>query len=615
MIAADAPKKTRGGQFKTQAELVAAGSTQLDKFGKRRVSDGSTKRPKTWDRKPVPASALISPAKAIMLIPGYDPWKDSEGYVFDTRSAKRAVEWIHRHVTHVKGRLGGKGYRLTPLEQGIICNLFGWKSEKTGMRRYRKALIYVARKWGKTLFAAAIALYLLFECRESGEEWEYTEEGVEAYCAAAAKDQAKLLWGAAKRIIQNDEILSERCRIYQASVARIGPEGDQDSSFFQSICAEANTAHGFNPQVWVMDEVHAQKDGELMDVLDTGTASRTEPLAVLITTADFDRESICNEEHDYAKKVRDGDLSDPAYLPVICEVSLEDDWRDPETWKIANPKYPETPTQEYMEARCRKAQHNARFLNTFRRLNLNIKTQSDVQWFDLNQWDTMGDEFEWTDLIGRPCYAGLDMSSVCDLTAFVLVFPEDGNAILPFFWVPRVTVDRREEKQTMPSYRVWEDQGFMEVCSGGRVDQDDVLDKVRWAAEQFELRQVAMDRWNSAKAQAELAKDGIDVIEFGQGFASMSAPSKELEGLYVEGKMRHGGHPVLRWCAGNVMAETDNSPAENIKPVKAKTRNKQRVQDDNKIDGIVALVMGIGLAMVKEEPTTSVYEERGLVAL
>jgi phage terminase large subunit-like protein len=203
---------------------------------------------------------------------------------------------------------------------------------------------------------------------------------------------------------------------------------------------------------------------------------------------------------------------------------------------------------------------------------------------------------------------------VADLTSLVLIFPDDDNAVLPFFWTTRASVNRREEKHLLPSYAAWEREGHLGVCEGDWIDQDEILDEIRRAAERFDLRDVAFDRWNSAKAMTELAKDNIDVVQFGQGYASLSEPSKELERLVLSGGLCHGGHPVLRWNAGNVMVITDGSPAENIKPVKTKTKDKARKQDDNKIDGIVALVMAIGRA-IADDNGPSIYETRGILTL
>ena len=568
-------------------------------------------RPRIWDRDLPDDSVLIDPNEAAAILVagcGYDPLRDAGECWFDAEAGLRAVRWIHAHCTHVKGSLCGKALILSPLQQAIIVALFGWKRNGTNFRRYQKALLYVARKFGKTLIAAAIALYMLLEVDDPDSPFDYREAGVESICAAAAREQAKLLWGAARGMVRNDEYLDRHLRRYQHSIARKDEHGELDESLFQAIASKDHTAHGLNPYFVALDELHAQPDGELMDVLDTGMASRDEPLSLRVTTADYIRESVCNEEYAYASDVRDGKIVDPYYLPLIFEALAEDDWTSEETWRKANPNYPVTPTRAYMQAACRKAQQIARHQNTFKRLHLNVRTQSDVLWFDIDRWNDCAGSVIPAELLGRPCYAGLDLSSVSDLTSLVLFFPEDDDRVLPYFWAPSGTADRREEKGLIPSYHVWAKDGHLTMCHGDTIIQRTVVDQVLRCAERFDLRKVAIDRWSADWLIAELGQSDIEVVKFGQGFASMSTPSKELERRVLSNEIQHGGHPVLRWCAGNVMVETDNSPAENIKPVKAKTKNKARNQDDNKIDGIVALIMALGVAMVDMEPAHSVYE-------
>jgi phage terminase large subunit-like protein len=208
-------------------------------------------------------------------------------------------------------------------------------------------------------------------------------------------------------------------------------------------------------------------------------------------------------------------------------------------------------------------------------------------------------------LRGRPCFAGLDLASVSDLTAFVLLFPEDGNAVLPFFWVPRATALKRQDKAIQPCYVAWAEQGCMELTPGNVCDYDCVRTKIRELGEMFNIRQIAFDRWGATQLSTQLEGDGFEMVAFGQGYASLSAPSKELEKLVLGSDLKHGGHPVLRWNAGNVMLETD--AAGNIKPSKKKSSDK--------IDGIVALVMALGRAIVREEPPRSIYSTRGVLQL
>lgn len=588
-------------------EHRARGTYRADRHGPKAKKD---RRPKAWDRERPDDSVLIDPADAAGILAeacGYDPRDDPAGCWLDGEAGLRAVRWIHEHCTHVKGRLGGQALILTPLQQAMIITLFGWKRE-SGFRRYQKALLYVARKFGKTLIAAAIALYMLLEVDDPNESFDYREAGVESYCAAAKRDQAKLLWGPAKTMIRNDEYLLDHLKLYQHAISRKDESGELDGSYFEAISAEANSAHGYGPQSAIIDELHAQPSAELMEVLDTGMAARDEPLALRVTTADFLRESVCNEEYDYACKVRDGKIHDPYYLPLIFEAAPDGDWTSVESIRRANPNYPVTPTKAYMQSALRKAKQSVRYQNTYKRLHLNLRTASDVLWFDISRWDSCAGTVDAKALTGRPCYAGLDISSVSDLTSLKLLFPEDGDRVLSYFWAPKGTADRRREKGLIPDYHAWAAEGHLTLCPRDSIDQEMIVAKILECAERYDLRKIAVDRWNAEWLIARLAQHDIEVVKFGQGFASMSTPSKELERRVLSNEIQHGGHPVLRWCAGNVMVETDNSPAENIKPVKAKTKHKARNQDDNKIDGIVALVMAIGVAMVDMEPTESVYE-------
>ena len=602
----------RGPAQSPASALRAAGSTLLDSRGKRR--DDPRREPKAWNRER-PAAIHVSELDGYLgLIPKYDPYRDAGDCTFSPSRACRAVNWIQQRCTHIKGRLGGSAFVLSPLQIGIVANLLGWL-RPDGMRRYRRCLVYVPRKWGKTLLGAAILLYLLLE---DGEE------GSEVYTAASTRNQATLLWLPAKGMIRNDRYLSGRLRAYQHSIARLDPDGLADGSFFQAISAEAPSAHGFSPAAYAIDEVHTQKDGELMDVMDTGTASREQPVELNFTTADYEGESPCNELYAYAKQVRDGltegfdGQGDPEFLPVVIEIEDGDDWRDEKVWAKANPHYPITPTESYMRSRIRRAMASPRYLNVVLRLNFNKRTQADVQWFDIDVWDRCAGTVDPGALKGRPCYGGLDLSTKSDLTAFVLVFPDDGHAVLPFFWAPEKTATRREEKNLRPSYRAWEQQGHMTLCRGPTIDQEMIRQKVRELGETYQILGVGMDRWQADKVAKELEEvDGVcEFHPVGMGYASMSGPCKYLEQLVLDGELQHGAHPILRWNASTVMAETDNSPAENIKPVKPKTKTKARRQDDNKIDGIVALAMALAVYIESDmDGGDSVYETRGIRTL
>jgi phage terminase large subunit-like protein len=304
--------------------------------------------------------------------------------------------------------------------------------------------------------------------------------------------------------------------------------------------------------------------------------------------------------------VRDGITPDMEYLPVIFEASESDDPFAESTWAKANPKYPKTPKKAYLESQAKKAQENPRFLNTFLRLHLNIRTNSDVAWFGVEQWNACGQAKYGAlrdSLRGETCTGGLDLSTTTDLTAFSLFFPER-SALLCWFWMPRDTAVKAEKRDRVP-YLTWERQGFVEMTDGNVVDHNYVEDRVTQICGEFNPSQVGYDQWNAEQMAVSLSTQGLNMTKMIQGYKTLSEPSKELERLVVSGQLEHGGHPVLAWNASNVMLRED--PAGNIKPDKSKSTGR--------IDGVVAGIMAIGLAITTEGPASSVYEKRGILIL
>lgn len=509
-------------------------------------------------------------------IPGYDPWANAEGMRFDMKAGQTAIDFIHECQTHIEGALAGQPFLLEDWQKAIIGNLFGWK-RRDGTRRYREAFVFVSRKNGKSPLAACIANYMLF-CDG--------EAGAQCYLAAADRDQATVLFRHCKGMIEAEPWLSSKCQIYKA--ARSIVMQDEGSSL-KVLSAEAETKHGGNSHLVIVDELHAQPNRELVDTLQTSFASanRKQPLLLFITTADFDRESICNEKHDYAGKVRDGIIVDPAFLPVIYEASIDEDWCDPVVWRKANPNLGVSVSQEYLERESKRAQETPSYLNTFLRLHLNVKTQNDKAWLNMAKWDAGGEmPVDAGQLIGRECFAGLDLASTTDVAALSLVFPDDdGYIVLPFFWIPEDNARQRERKDRVP-YLTWAREGYIDLTSGNVIDYDVIRTKIRELGEIYNIRQIAVDRWNATQLVTQLGGDGFDVVMFGQGYASMTAPTKELEKLNQAGQLSHGGNPVLRWMASNVTTEED--AAGNLKPSKSKSTEK--------IDGIVATIMALGVA-------------------
>ncbi len=542
-------------------------------------------------QKPASSQSSLSAKwrRLLLKIPGYDAIATADDCWFDAKAAMLAIEFFPACIKHVKGKkFAGQPFKLEEWQQSIVANLFGWK-RPDDTRRYREAFIFVPRKNGKTTFGAGLVNYVLF-CDG--------EPGAECYSAAADKEQASLAFDIAKRQVESEPVLDHRATIYIKAIV-IPSEG----SSYKPLSAEAYSKHGYNVHFVLSDELHAQPNRDLIDVLETGMGSRTQPMMVHITTSDFDRVSICNEKHEYACKVRDGIIPDDSFLPVIYEASPDDDWTDPRVWARANPNLDVSFTQDYLRRKCEKAKNSAGFENTFKRLYLNIKTRTDVKWLAMDKWDKCA-ELDLKELVGQPCYAGLDLASTIDIAAFVLLFPELGNAVLPFFWVPAESARVRERRDRVP-YETWARQKFIEMTKGNVIDYDVIRNRINEVGEIYNIQEIGVDRWNATQIITQLDGDGFEMVPFGQGYASMSAPSKELEKLVLSCDLRHGGHPVMRWMASNVTAETD--AAGNIKPSKKKSTEK--------IDGIVGLIMALGRAAVAAIEKPSVYEDRGVIVI
>lgn len=520
-------------------------------------------------------------------IPGYDPIATAGSCWFDAEAAQLALDFFPECLTHVKGKLAGEPFVLLSWEKSIVANIFGWK-RPDGTRRYREAFIYVPRKNGKTTLAGGMVDLVLF-CDN--------EPGAEIYSAAADRDQARLVFEQAAGMVKQEDELLRRCQIFtKAIVLR-----DQ-SAAYKPISADANTKHGYNTHMAIIDELHAQPNADLVDALETSTGSRAQPLIISITTADYDRPSICNQKHDYACKVRDCVIDDQACLPVIYETGKDEDWHDPKVWKKANPCYGEALDPDYFKRKHKKAIEYPSFENTFKRLHLNMKTEQAERWLQLEKWDKCGG-LEKESLTGLSCYGGIDLASNIDLAAFALFFPVL-SAVLVWFWVPEENAHERERRDRVP-YETWGREGCLTLTEGNVIDYDVIIRDVVALGMIYDIQEIGIDRWGATHMQTKLMNEGFEMVPFGQGFASMSAPCKEFEKLIIGNELKHDDNPVLRWNVSNVAIERD--AADNIKASKKKSTEK--------IDGIIATVMAIGRAIATPDEDESVYDERGAIAI
>ncbi|MDT3768172.1 terminase large subunit [Gleimia hominis] len=445
--------------------------------------------------------------------------------------------------------------------------------------------------------AAAVAL--LLTCGDG-------EERAEVYGCAADRQQASIVFEVSADMIRMSPALSKRVKIL-ASQKRIIYK--PTNSFYQVLSAEAYSKHGFNISGVVFDELHTQPNRALFDVMTKGSGdARTQPLYFLITTAGTDTHSICYEQHEKAEDILAGKKHDPTFYPVIYGADREDDWTDENVWRKANPSLDITVPVEKVRVACEQARQNPAEENTFRQLRLNQWVKQSVRWMPMHVWNQNSAPIDLSDLEGRVCYGGLDLASTTDITAFVLVFPpETGDepyVIAPWFWLPEDNLKLRVARDHVP-YDLWQDQGFLQTTEGNVVHYGAIEAFIEQLGTRFDIREIAFDRWGAVQMSQNLEALGFTVVPFGQGFKDMSPPSKELMKLALEGRLAHGGHPVLSWMVDNIHVRTD--PAGNIKPDKQKSTEK--------IDGVVATIMALDRAIRCGQGTTSgsIYDERGLL--
>lgn len=512
---------------------------------------------------------------------------------YDKAKADRAVTFIE-NLCHTKGKWAGKRFWLLPWQEQLIRDIFGIVKHD-GNRQFRTAFVEICKKVGKSELAAAIALYLLYADNEPSAE---------VYGAAADRQQASIVFDVARQMVEMSPALMKRSKLMSAT-KRIVNYGN--AGVYQVLSAEVGSKHGFSISGLVFDEIHTQPNRQLYDVLTKYSSdARQNPLHFIITTAGNDRHSIAFELHTKAIDILEGRRVDPTFYPVVYGLKDDEDWEDEANWYKVNPSLGYTVDIERLRDAYREAKQNPADEITFKWLRMNMWVSSTTAWIPDAIYMRGNEPIDMDALEGRDCYAGLDLSSTGDITALVLMFPPrdmtEKYIVLPFFWVPEDTIPRRVKANSVP-YDVWEKQGHILATEGNVIHYDFIEKFIYDLAEKYHILEIAVDRWNATQMIQNLEGEGFTIVPFGQGFSSMSAPTKEFYRLLMEGQIIHGGHPVLRWMAGNVVIDTD--PAGNIKVTKAKSKEK--------IDGIVAAIMALDRCIRQEGQGGSVYDERGLL--
>lgn len=514
------------------------------------------------------------------------------GLYFDEEAADRVINFA-RKLKFTKGKYAKEPIELEPFQKARYWILFGWMRED-GTRRFRKAYIEEARKGGKTEEGGFLCNFMMIA------DGEY---GAEIYSVATKKEQAKITFQAAK-------VMAEQLRRDSAKAkVRLGTSLNkifdlQTNSGIEPLASDSEKQDGLNPHLVIVDEYHAHKNSDLLEVLETGMGAREQPMLIVITTAGFNKQGPCFVLRKVVTEILEGKKTDDSTFGIIYTLDEEDDWEDETTWIKANPNIGRTPTWAYMRDQFIKAKNEGATKEVqFKTKNLNIWTDSSMAWINDKDW-MLCDKGELPDLTGKQCYGGLDLAGTSDFNSLSLNFPpQDGveeRCSLHFFWIPEETARKKSGKA---DYRQWIADGFVKATEGSVIDHRFIIKDIDDLMVKYQIQAIGFDRHMAYSGVIQELQDlGAPMVEFGQGFVSMSEPTKRLERLVHSQDLNHAGNPVMRWMMGNIELKID--PADNIKIDKGKSQEK--------VDGPVSLVMALGMENTTPEKVTSIYERKDI---
>jgi len=508
--------------------------------------------------------------------------KQLKGFVFDKDKANQVCRFIES-LPHIKGsQFAGKNLLLEDWQCFILTTVFGWLNEKTNLRRFRTVYIECPRKNGKSTLSAPVALYLLAGDREPGAE---------VYSAATGRDQAKIVWDDAKRMADRSPAFKEALGV-ETSAHSVFIRHNASSLKALSRDQQGNL-DGLNVHGAIIDELHGHKDRGVWDVIETGTGARAQPLIWAITTAGSNRAGMCYEQQAYVRKILNDIHKDESYFGCIWTIDAEDDPFDPATWAKANPNYGISVSPEDLQRKALKAQQMAAAQNNFLTKHLNVWVNADTAWMNMQYWDKCADEtLDERDFEGDSCVISCDLATKVDIAAKIKLFTRKIDDVTHYYafgryYLPEEAVEDGRNSQ----YSGWAIENRLCVTAGNVTDFSVIEDEIKEDAKRFNILTAAFDPWQASSIMQRLQYDGLPVIEYRQTVQNMSEPMKELEALVLQGRFHFDGDPVLTWMISNVVAHLDAK--ENIFP--------RKERPENKIDGAVALICALGIALGQED--------------
>jgi phage terminase large subunit-like protein len=503
---------------------------------------------------------------------------------FDSERASHICRFVEL-LPHVKGEWArGRGtIVLAPWQVFILAVVFGWVDER-GLRRFKKVYTEVPRKNAKSTLSSGVGLYLL---TADGEP------GAEVYSAATTRDQAKIVWGDAKAMTVASPMFRRRFGVDTGAHSIFV---EQENAAFKPLSRDqGGNLDGLNLHGGIVDEFHGHKDRAIWDVLVTAMGARSQPLLWAITTAGFDRSGICYEERSYVCKILEQVIEDEEYFGVVYTLDSDDDWTEPASWRKANPNWGVSVKPEAIEREARKAMQMASAQNNFLTKHLNVWVNADTAWMDMRAWDACADPSLSPDMfVGHGCILALDLASKIDIASKVMLFERDGvYHVFASHYLPERAIDVSSNSQ----YDGWRREGWLTVTEGEVTDFDVIEDAVRRDCTTYLVADVAYDPFQATQLAGHLLGEGYPMVEVRPTVLNFSEPMKQLEALVLSGKLRHNADPVLTWMVSNVVCHRDAK--DNIYP--------RKERPEMKIDGVVALIMALARAMVRDESNPAAF--------
>ncbi len=509
---------------------------------------------------------------------------ETHTYIFDIEKAHKPIKCIELLCRQSKGKWAGKPLKLELFQKAFIESLFGFVDKDTGLRKYKKAIFFVARKNGKSVLDSAIAIYMLTKDNEGGAE---------VYSVATKKEQSKIVWEESKRMIRKSPSLAKRIRCLIGGIYY-----DANDSFFRALASDSNSLDGLNAHLVIADEVHAWKDKNLLDVMFDSMSAREQPILLETSTMGTIRQNVFDIEFDYAAQVIDGTIQDETLLPIIYELDNENEWTNEESWFKANPALGAIKSIKDLREKVERAKANPIELVNLLCKDFNIRQNGLNAWLSFEE---LNNEKIYTDWKDTYCIAGVDLSSTTDLTCATLLGVKNKEIrVKQMYWIPTNLLEKKVQEDRIP-YDKWLKAGWLRLSGDSKIDYHNVTQWFLEEVKENDLRPlyVGYDSWNAQFWCDEMKGLGFNMIEVRQGSRTMSSPMKNMKADLIDKKINYNNNPILKWCLSNTIVKMDSN--ENIQPDKEKSRQR--------IDGAVSLIDAYCIYTEKKQEYLNYIEE------